>query len=79
MEYLTYGKVIISTLSTPIKNAFPKDINWYEGDLKEFLKANVDANGGLSGLKENHAQKRIEELYGLKKSAKDLQRFLANF
>ena len=79
MEYLTYGKVIISTLSTPIKNAFPKDINWYEGDLKEFLKANVDANGGLSGLKENHAQKRVEELYGLKKSAKDLQRFLANF
>ena len=79
MEYLTYAKTIISTLSSPIKAVFPTDINWYEGDLKEFLAAHLDASGNLVGLKENHAQGKVEELYGEEKSAQDLRRFLSNF
>ena len=79
MEYLTYGSLVASTLSTPIKEAFPEDVNWFEGSLLDFFKAHLSADGTLIGLEENHAQKRVEELYGKEESAKVLQGFLSNF
>ena len=79
MEYLTYGNCVVSTLSTPIKESFPDDINWFEGSLIEFLQSHLDSEGNLVNLKENHAQKRVIELFGEEESARVLREFLMNF
>lgn len=78
MEYLTYGKAVASTLSTPIKDKYPKDITWIEGDLTDFFKAHLDEQGKLIRLKKNTASNKDLTEFGIKKTGQNLHRFLAS-
>ncbi len=78
MEYLTYGNVIASTLTTPLRADFGEAINWIEGDFLSFMQTHLDADGKLINLRQNDAKSLIVEMYGKNKSAFNLQRFLKN-
>lgn len=71
MEYLTYGKVVVSSLSTPIQKEFGKDIHWITSDLEEFLNTHE-----LSKLTPSNAKEKILSLYGRESSGKALHGFL---
>lgn len=79
MEYLTYATYVASTLSTPIQEAFPADVNWFEGSLFDFFKSHLDEEGTLIGLRQNKARKQVERLFGQEESARVLRSFLSNF
>ena len=78
MEYLTYGNVIASTLTTPLRADFGEAINWIEWDFLSFMQTHLDADGKLINLRQNDAKSLIVEMYGKNKSAFNLQRFLKN-
>ena len=79
MEYLCFGKCIASTLSTPIKEKYGKDIVWIEDDLKQFLSNHLDENKKLVRMKKNTASAKILSEYGLRKTGANLHRFLTSF
>lgn len=76
MEYLTYASYIASTLSTPIKEEYGEDINWLEGDLKDFFVQHMDVNGNLVGLVRNNAKNAIISKYGISETGRVLREFI---
>ncbi len=85
MEYLHLGKHVASTLSTPIKDVYEEAIDWIPSDpekakdqLIEFFVSHMDENGNLINLKENTAQGRVLDAYGLEASGKLLYDFISS-
>ena len=76
LEYLASGKPVISTLHSKLKELFPEEVNWVDGTLLDFFTTHLDENRKLVGLKENHSQQKLEELYGLKTQGQRIYSFL---
>jgi glycosyltransferase involved in cell wall biosynthesis len=76
LEYLASGKPVISTLHSKLKELFPEEVNWVDGTLLDFFITHLDENRKLIGLKENHSQQKLEELYGLKTQGQRIYSFL---
>lgn len=59
LEYLRYGKCIISTYCEPVKNRFPNCINWMEEEsLEQFLLKHLDKEKNLVGLIPNQGSEQ---------------------
>ena len=78
LEYLVNGTCVVSTLSTPLREEFPDDINWVEEDFPSFFAKHIDKQGKLVGLKENKGQEKAEGRLGLKDLGLSLYEFLGS-
>ena len=81
LEYLSNAKCIVSSLSTPIRETFPDDINWLNpmAHGKEayltFMESHIK-DGRFVGLKDNQAKEKIQSLLGEGATAKAISDFL---
>lgn len=80
LEFLSNGKHILSTLSTPIKETYPNAINWIDGidvqaELIHFFAEHFNQEGLPQNLVENTAQQQIQIDLGYTKFRENIVKF----
>ena len=77
LEYIALAPIVVSSLSTPIKEAYGENILWLDPSkdnreaIEEFLRCLSE-----STPKSNHAQEQIVEDLGFEKTGANLSSFL---